>query len=85
MDFYLTAQRFLTDLAVNAKSCLNSNELLPWNKKRNKKRNNFLLTDEKQSGKIIFVAEENGQAVKKTDYSFKRKIKMFLTKYDSLW
>ena len=48
------------------------------------KRYNFLLTDEKQSGKIIFVAEENGQAVKKTDYSFKRKIKMFLTKYDSL-
>ena len=26
MDFYLTALRFLTDLAVNAKSCLNSNK-----------------------------------------------------------
>ena len=26
MDFYLIAQRFLTDLAVNAKSCLNSNK-----------------------------------------------------------
>ena len=24
MDFYLQAKRFLTDLAVNAKSCLNS-------------------------------------------------------------
>ena len=27
MDFYLTALRFFTDLAVNAKSCLNSNDL----------------------------------------------------------
>ena len=25
MDFYLATLRFLTDLAVNAKSCLNSN------------------------------------------------------------
>jgi len=25
MDFYLLPKRFLTDLAVNAKSCLNSN------------------------------------------------------------
>ena len=25
MDFYLAKQRLLTDLAVNAKSCLNSN------------------------------------------------------------
>ncbi len=28
MDFYLTAIRFLTDLAVTAKSCLNSNKPL---------------------------------------------------------
>jgi len=27
MDFYLQPVRFLTDLAVNAKSCLNSNAL----------------------------------------------------------
>jgi len=25
MDFYLLPKRFLTDLAVNAKSCVNSN------------------------------------------------------------
>ena len=39
-----------------------------------------MLTDEKQSGKIIFVAEENGQAVKKTDYSFRKKNEKALDK-----
>ena len=33
MDFYLLHVRFLTDLAVNAKSCVNCNELLPSVKK----------------------------------------------------
>ena len=48
MDFYLATLRFLTDLAVNAKSCLNSNVAISYKIKKASLPENYVL------GKLTF-------------------------------
>ena len=57
MDFYLTALCFLTDLAVNAKSYLNSNRNLLWRVTVNVKKLTFTV----KKDIIIFNGEKRSE------------------------